>query len=128
MTASIPGLMKTAVAAFLVPLGTIESGCGKHPAPFTWEASGVRVAELDLPLGADGVSFKVGECLLEGREGSGRSSRQFRDRMILTPEFTGRESPPYGYVVHGTSVERAGMIYFRLFGFTEGRSFRPEAR
>ncbi len=101
MTASIPRLMKTAIAAFLVLLGTMGTGGVRHPAPITWEANGVRLAELDLPLTGDGVSFKVGEYLLEGREGSGRSSRQFRDRMILTTQLTGRESPLYRYVVHG---------------------------
>lgn len=92
---------RRAMVAFLVLLSA--AGCGRdgRPVRVVWEASGVQVTRLDLPLGGDGNAFVVSEYLLEGQEVSGRGVRQFRDRMVLTTRFTGRESPFHGYVVQG---------------------------
>lgn len=109
--------MKTALAAFAVLLGTLETGCVRHPAPFTWEASGVRVAELDLPLAADGASFKVGEYLLEGREGPGGSGRQFHDRLLLTADLRRSHGLVFGYV--NRTYRDGGTRVFQLHGRVE---------
>lgn len=124
MTASIPRLMKTAIAAFVVLLGTMETGCVRHPTPITWEASGVRLTELDLPLTGDGVSFKVGEYLLEGQEGSGGSGRQFHDRHLLTADLRRSQGPVFGYV--SRTYRNGGTRVLRLHGWAKRPAGDPE--
>ena len=125
MTVLMTAQMKTAIAAFVVLLGTMESGCVQHPARITWEARGVRLAEIDLPLSDDGVSFKVGEYLLEGQEGSGGSGRQFHDRLLLTADLRRSQGPVFGYV--SRTYRNGSTRVLRLHGWAERRAGDPDA-
>ncbi len=132
MSAPITAVMRTAIAAILALLGTMGIGCVQHPASITWKASGLRIAELDLPLGGDGNSFRVGEYVLEGREDPAGGGRQFQDRLLLTADLRRSQGPAFGYVNRtyrdgGTQAwSSPDMVELRLnsaSGHLSGRGF-----
>lgn len=88
--------LRSAIAVFPLFLGFAGGGCVQNPIPVTWEASGVQVAQLDLPLGGGGPAFTASEYVLEGRELAARDGRQFRDRALLVTDFRGREGHVFG--------------------------------
>jgi hypothetical protein len=124
MTVHMISPMNIPTAAILVLLGTMGTGCVRNPAPITWEAGGVRVAELDLPLSGDGVSFKVGEYLLEGWERSGGVGRQFNDRLLLTADLRGSHGLVFGYIHR--AYRHGGARVLRLHGRVEPPAGDPD--
>jgi hypothetical protein len=120
---------RIAFGAYFVVLAATACGRDRNVLPFTWEASGVQVARLDLPLGGDGHAFVVREYLLDGQEGSRGSARQFRDRMVLTTERDGFVGPLHGYVVRGyvNPTYAAGLVRgLRLHGRMEPLTGQPD--
>jgi hypothetical protein len=116
------------MVALLLILSAAGCGRDRNPPQVVWEASGVQLTRLDLPLGGDSRSFVVSEYLLEGQEASGRSVRKFRDRMVLTTEITGPESPFHGYVVQGYINRTYGNgrnLALRLHGRMEPPTGNP---
>jgi hypothetical protein len=96
-------------------------GCDPTAIPVTWEASGVQVTRLEMPLDEHGNTFIVGEYALEGREGSGDTARPFRDRVLLTIHAQGIESHVLGYIAR--TYDAGQVRTFRLYG-TERRPAR----
>ena len=115
---------KTAIAAVLVLLATMGIGCVRQAAPVTWEASGVRVAELDLPLAGDVHRFSVSEYVLEGQESSGKNARRFRDRALVTADVLGEYGQLFGYV--NRTYVGGGTLAFRLYGRIEPKAGDPD--
>lgn len=115
-----------AILGFLVMLGTTAAGCYyPNPTATPWEATGVQVTRLELPLGGDGQSFKVGEFILEGREGSGASERQFHDRaLLIIHPFRGPDGEVSGYLRR--TYASGGRRALRLLGTIERVAGNPE--
>ncbi|MGH7370524.1 MAG: hypothetical protein ACREJK_01570 [Candidatus Methylomirabilales bacterium] len=109
------------VAVWATALGVLANGCDRSSIPVTWEASGVQVTRLEMPLDDYGNTFIVGEYALEGREGSGDLARPFRDRVLLTIHAQGIESNVLGYIAR--SYDGGQVRTFRLYG-TERRVVR----
>jgi hypothetical protein len=110
-------VMQRTIAVFIVMLSVAGSGCDRKPIPVTWAASGIQVTRLDMPLDGSGHTFMVGEYTLDGREGSGRGAREFRDRVLLTTHASWLEGHVLGYL---TRTYAGGHVRtFRLSGTME---------
>lgn len=104
-----------------IVLGAAASGCDRTAVPVTWQASGVQVTRIEMPLDENGTIFRVGEYVLKGREGDGRGAREFRDRVLLTTHAQGIASQVLGYVTR--TYDGGHVRTFRLYG-TERRVAR----
>ncbi len=106
--------VRRTIAVVAVVLSATASGCDRTAIPVMWEASGVEVTRLEMPLDEHGNIFIVGEYALEGQEGSGDGARPFRDRALLTTHDLGLEGQVLGYITR--TYDGGQTRTFRLYG------------
>ena len=91
------GTVWQTMPGIVLVLAAAAGGCLPDPTQGKWEASGVQVTRIELPLADSGYTFRVGEYTLEGREGTEHGARVFRDRFLLTTNLRGRDGQLWGY-------------------------------
>lgn len=97
MMARTNGTLWQPMAGIAVLLAAAASGCLPDPTQVKWEANGVQVTRLDMPLAGSGYTFLVTEYALEGQEGAEQGARAFRDRFLLTTHLRGRDGHVVGF-------------------------------
>lgn len=109
--------VRSTILGCLVVLGATACGRDRNAVLVIWEASGVEVTRLDLPLAGALHTFTVREYVLEGRERSGKTVREFRDRALLTADVLGHDGRVFGYV--NRTYADGDTVALRLSGSTE---------
>lgn len=114
MNRGVQWAVRSTILGFLVVQGVTACGRDRDAVPVTWEASGIQVTRLDLPLAGDLHKFTLRGYVLEGRERSGKPSP--RSRLPHRPRWFALNQVCWAFSLPVRPTTPIAISYSRRFG------------